>query len=1201
MFGNNTGRKSSHRKSPAISRQLYLETLESRLAPASLPVDLISHLAQLTSDLGISRIFAGPGIAREVPGSVYLKATDLVQDPVEDGFINAPEADIEPSEDELDDLLDDDLTADDLLIETDDEPESDDHLSPSGDLDNLPSDDLPVIDPINGIGIINPMAPGLPGLGTNNPINPGIGGNQGNGELPEVDGDLPGAANQPGANGNLPGGAGNLPGNGANLPGGGANLPGNGANLPGGGANLPGNGANLPGGGANLPGNGPILPGVGTILPGVGAFPIGGINPINPATGNPYWPNPGPMPGEGINPGSGIQPGNGVDGPTGQPTGPGSGGTNPTGSSPTSVLRVSGIDPDTGSSNSDRITKAKSPSVLGTAPANSQITVLSAGSVIGRGVTDASGKFKAPLSVALADGEHLFQVNCSNGSTASLRVTIDTQAPAPTITATRWVPEKVNLEVKLGWASTASAGDSILLDVDLNQNGAFEDNELAYRTGTADSVFVLNNLNGYGDYTLRARAVDTAGNVGTATAMSFVDRNAGFVGDDSLRKMAQGAYEALGYSGKWDGRSIVIDPEWKPNSKDLNQPITISISTGIISDFGNFLKSAQDLGMTQVTARPEYGYAEGIIPTFKILSLPSLPGFSTASMIWMATRMGTIQNQGIPAMRVPQYMAETGYTGIGMKIGVLSDSVNVNGSLTNAIASGDLPANVEVLYDAPAGNDEGTAMLEIIYDVAPGASLAFNSAGPGPQGFANGIQALSDAGCQVIVDDIVYLNQPVYNEGVVNLSVTDVVENDGRFYASAAGNDGDNGWRGSWRTIAGTVGGISGNFMSFGGLPYQQVGIPDGDGARFAITWDSAYLEVRNPDPNFQVPNQVNAYLIDLSTNTVVASSTTDNLNSDQAFQIFAFGNSGGATNYGLAFELVSGPTPTRLAWIAYGANDLDISDHGSPGAGITVSGAPNSRGAVGVAAAYWGTPTQPEPFTSKGGTMELLFAADGSRLATPENYFRPQLTAPDGVSTTVTGFDPFYGTSAAAPQVAAVAALVWGYQPQMTNEQLTFHLYATATDIYTPGEDVYTGFGLIQAYPVQSDAFGSGDISNNSLSAWHLGTVGSSPLLSRYLDISNQAGLPDYDWFTLRAGKAGKLNLRMLQGSSGSLEVRFFTLDKNMSLVQRAASTAPGLLIRNISMDVFANELVYIEVKGRNSAYGVTDEAFYQMTLKVS
>jgi len=107
--------------------------------------------------------------------------------------------------------------------------------------------------------------------------------------------------------------------------------------------------------------------------------------------------------------------------------------------------------------------------------------------------------------------------------------------------------------------------------------------------------------------------------------------------------------------------------------------------------------------------------------------------------------------------------------------------------------------------------------------------------------------------------------------------------------------------------------------------------------------------------------------------------------------------------------------------------------------------------------------------------------------------------------------------------------------------------------------------------------------------------------MISPYLDISNQAGLPDYDWFTVRAGKAGKLDLRMIQGSSGSLEVRFFTLDQNMHLVERASSTKPNQFYRNLSMNVFANELVYIEVKGRNSAYGVMDEAYYQMTLKVS
>jgi len=43
-------------------------------------------------------------------------------------------------------------------------------------------------------------------------------------------------------------------------------------------------------------------------------------------------------------------------------------------------------------------------------------------------------------------------------------------------------------------------------------------------------------------------------------------------------------------------------------------------------------------------------------------------------------------------------------------------------------AAGELPA-VQVLFNF-SGNDEGTVMLEIVHDCAPGATLLFASAGP---------------------------------------------------------------------------------------------------------------------------------------------------------------------------------------------------------------------------------------------------------------------------------------------------------------------------------------------------------------------------------------------------------------------------------------------------------------------------------------
>jgi len=64
-------------------------------------------------------------------------------------------------------------------------------------------------------------------------------------------------------------------------------------------------------------------------------------------------------------------------------------------------------------------------------------------------------------------------------------------------------------------------------------------------------------------------------------------------------------------------------------------------------------------------------------------------------------------------------------------------------------------------------------------------------------------------------------------------------------------------------------------------------------------------------------------------------------------------------------------------------------------------------------------------------------------------------------------GSDPYNtisGTSMACPHAAGVAALVWSHYPHMTNEQLQNVLEATASDLGSPGYDIYYGHGLIDA-----------------------------------------------------------------------------------------------------------------------------------------
>src|SRR5262249_7087557 len=129
-----------------------------------------------------------------------------------------------------------------------------------------------------------------------------------------------------------------------------------------------------------------------------------------------------------------------------------------------------------------------------------------------------------------------------------------------------------------------------------------------------------------------------------------------------------------------------------------------------------------------------------------------------------------------------------GFTGSGAKVGVLSNGVR---SLATLQAAGNLPA-VTVLsgQGGPADGDEGTAILEIIYDLAPWAQLYFASASNGQASFATNIQNLAAAGCQIIIDDFTYFAEGVFQDGIIAQAVNRVAAN-GVLYVSSSGNSGN--------------------------------------------------------------------------------------------------------------------------------------------------------------------------------------------------------------------------------------------------------------------------------------------------------------------------------------------------------------------------------------------------------------------------
>ena len=153
------------------------------------------------------------------------------------------------------------------------------------------------------------------------------------------------------------------------------------------------------------------------------------------------------------------------------------------------------------------------------------------------------------------------------------------------------------------------------------------------------------------------------------------------------------------------------------------------------------------------------------------------------------TRTGSVTSQGDVAQLSDVGRTSFGVDGSGIRVGVLSDSWDTQGGQAAGIASGDLPADIIVLEEFPVpGSDEGRAMGELIYDVAPGSSLAFHTAFLGQADFANGILELAAAGSDVIVDDVIYFAEPMFQDGIIG-QAADMVAHGGVPYFSSAGNN----------------------------------------------------------------------------------------------------------------------------------------------------------------------------------------------------------------------------------------------------------------------------------------------------------------------------------------------------------------------------------------------------------------------------
>ena len=503
-------------------------------------------------------------------------------------------------------------------------------------------------------------------------------------------------------------------------------------------------------------------------------------------------------------------------------------------------------------------------------------------------------------------------------------------------------------------------------------------------------------------------------------------------------------------------------------------------------DVAALLPALQARGFAVVASRPDLHFVDGLLPVAQLApGAGGLEGLAPQGLlgvlpVWRPmARTGRVTTQADYVLEAARTRATNtkNLTGAGVRVGVLSDSYNSLKGAANDVASNDLPAaGVQVLSDLGDGDgtDEGRAMCQLIYDLAPGAPLAFSTAYNSEADFAQQIINLADpakGNCKVIVDDIAYFDEPYFQDGVVAQAVTQVVSQRGAAYFSSAGNNGDQSYENTAPVfVVGAKNLARLNFDNTGGTDVaQRFLVPSGKEMQVALQWSDPFYTANG------VKTDLDAYVISSRGDTVNVSNAS-NLATQFPFEYTDFTNDTSKTHT-TAFDLVivrraGTANPARIKYIA-------LSD-GQPTEWLTHSGTvvghAAAAAAVAVAAVPYFDPGTTETYSSKGSPT-ILFNPNGTALAAPVTRPKPDITSVDGGDTSFfpsyagadaegNGFPNFFGTSAAAPDAAAVAALLLQSEPALTPAQVAARLAATARPVAgQTGFSALTGAGLIDAF----------------------------------------------------------------------------------------------------------------------------------------
>lgn len=519
------------------------------------------------------------------------------------------------------------------------------------------------------------------------------------------------------------------------------------------------------------------------------------------------------------------------------------------------------------------------------------------------------------------------------------------------------------------------------------------------------------------------------------------------------------------------------------------------------------------------------------------------------------TNTGAVESQGDAILQAEAARNQFGLDGTGIRVGVISDGIGgifatgctscgPTGATPSPINSSDLPSatgtrnssgvltsvsggitaqsfpssapNLEPpASDTASGlGSEGTAMLEIVHDLAPNAKLYFANAGDGSSlSFQQAVDFLS-ANADIVVDDIGFLGSLPYDgTDAVSTNTATALNTDTnpiRGYFTAVDNFAQDHYQGQYAdsTTDGTsitgqagdlhtfqaVSGTTVDNQNFGPSIGDPTTVPPSGKITVVLTWNDPANASSNDYDLFLVPLSCGGFsttnLLPNPTCTISGAPLAESENPQSGTQ---------PPTEALSYTNPSTSSPVAVAIIiqnvgnAAAPRTFDMFIAGSLGDGanpdhnfVTVSGSVPAEGDAGgspVSVVSVGAINQSQctPSGSCTGVLEP-YSSQGPTQATPQAQARmkPDVTATDGVSVTgAGGFGVnFFGSSAAAPHTAAVAALVLQAAPCLLSSstvnkpataRANLRNFITGTAVPLPGisqsaPNNIEGFGLVNA-----------------------------------------------------------------------------------------------------------------------------------------